>query len=115
MKSSLLSSILLVSLAAHCAAFVQPNTARNTHLDVSGVQETPVAYLPKASIYSSPALRMAKRDDDKNVNVNLIPDVDAFSLTAVGFGLIAFNFFVLANMGDAGLGGLVARIINTFG
>jgi hypothetical protein len=32
------------------------------------------------------------------VNVNLIPDVDAFTLTAVGFGLIAFNFFVLANV-----------------
>ncbi|KAL7484588.1 hypothetical protein ACHAW6_010218 [Cyclotella cf. meneghiniana] len=53
-------------------------------------------------------------DDDKNVNVNLIEDVDAFTLTAVGFGLIAFNFLVLANMGDAGLAGFVARIINTF-
>ncbi|KAL3805051.1 hypothetical protein HJC23_003279 [Cyclotella cryptica] len=53
-------------------------------------------------------------DDDKNVNVNLVEDVDAFTLTAVGFGLIAFNFLVLANMGDAGLAGFVARIINTF-
>lgn len=37
-------------------------------------------------------------NDDDKVNVNLIPDVDAFTLTAVGFGLIAFNFFVLANV-----------------
>lgn len=51
--------------------------------------------------------------DDEDVNVNLIPDVDAATLTAVGFGLIAFNFFVLANMGDGGLGGALATIINT--
>jgi len=51
--------------------------------------------------------------DDEDVNVNLIPDVDAATLTAVGFGLIAFNFFVLANIGDGGLGGALATIINT--
>ena len=37
-------------------------------------------------------------DDDEEVRVDLIPDVDAFSLTAVGFGLIAFNFLLLANV-----------------
>ena len=48
---------------------------------------------------STSALRLMNDDDDnKEVNVNLIPDVDAFTLTAVGFGLIAFNFFVLANV-----------------
>jgi hypothetical protein len=52
-------------------------------------------------------------DEKENVNVNLIPNVDSFTLTAIGFGLIAFNFFVFANMGDAGIGGLVARIINS--
>ena len=51
--------------------------------------------------------------DDDDVNVNLVPDVDAATLTAVGFGLIAFNFFVLANIGDGGLGGVLATIINT--
>ncbi|KAL7504384.1 hypothetical protein ACHAXN_002051 [Cyclotella atomus] len=59
-------------------------------------------------------LELRVNDEDDEVNVNLIPDVDAFTLTAVGFGLIAFNFFVLANMGDAGIAGAVARIINTF-
>jgi len=60
-------------------------------------------------------MALKKIDDDENVRVDLIDDVDAFTLTAVGFGLIAFNFLVLANMGDAGIGGIVARIINTFG
>ena len=41
-------------------------------------------------------------------------NIDATTLTAVGFGLVAFNFFVLANMGDGGIGGIVAMIINSF-
>jgi hypothetical protein len=52
--------------------------------------------------------------DQRDVNVNLIGDVDSVTLTAIGFGLIALNFFVFANMGDGGIGGIVARIINTF-
>lgn len=51
-------------------------------------------------------------DEKENVNVNLVDDVDSFTLTAIGFALIAFNFLVFANMGDAGIGGIVARIIN---
>jgi hypothetical protein len=35
--------------------------------------------------------------DDEDVKV-VEMDVDAFTLTAVGFGLIAFNFLVLANV-----------------
>lgn len=50
--------------------------------------------------------------DDVNVNVNLLPDVDAVTLTAVGFGLIAANFFIFANMGDGGIAGMIASIIN---
>ena len=41
-------------------------------------------------------------------------DVDPVSITALGFGLIALNFFVLANLGDGGISGLVATVINTF-
>jgi hypothetical protein len=48
----------------------------------------------------------------ENVNVNLVEDIDAVTLTAVGFGLIALNFFVFANLGDGGIGGVVASIIN---
>eukprot|EP00559_Dactyliosolen_fragilissimus_P000989 CAMPEP_0184858314 /NCGR_PEP_ID=MMETSP0580-20130426/3437_1 /TAXON_ID=1118495 /ORGANISM="Dactyliosolen fragilissimus" /LENGTH=144 /DNA_ID=CAMNT_0027354403 /DNA_START=42 /DNA_END=476 /DNA_ORIENTATION=- len=53
-------------------------------------------------------------DDNNNVNVTLINDIDPFTITAIGFALIAFNFFVFANAGDAGIAGLVARIINSF-
>jgi hypothetical protein len=48
------------------------------------------------------------------VRVDMVDNVDATTLTAVGFGLIAFNFFVLANAGDGGIGGFVATIINSF-
>jgi hypothetical protein len=66
--------------------------------------------------YSSNDIGRSRKESDKeqlSVNVN-IPDVDPLTLTAVGFGLIAFNFFVLANSGDGGVGGVVARIINYF-
>mmetsp|Transcript_18140 Transcript_18140/g.25156 ORF Transcript_18140/g.25156 Transcript_18140/m.25156 type:complete len:133 (-) Transcript_18140:119-517(-) len=39
-------------------------------------------------------------------------DIDPFTITAIGFGLIALNFLVFANMGDGGIGGIIARIIN---
>lgn len=51
-------------------------------------------------------------EEEKKVNVFLIPDVDAFTLTAIGFTLIAFNFFIFANLGDAGLSSPIARLIN---
>ena len=66
--------------------------------------------------YSSDDVGRSRKKSDKEqlrVNVN-IPDVDPLTLTAVGFGLIAFNFFVLANAGDGGISGVVARIINFF-
>lgn len=53
-------------------------------------------------------------DEMESVNVNLVDEVDSFTLTAIGFALIAFNFFVFANMGDGGIGGIVARLINYF-
>ncbi len=88
----LLFSLLAASLAAYGSSFVQPNVIKNHHFagtksrEMGAVQSTPLTF------------RMANRDDDKEVNVNLVDDVDAFTLTAVGFGLIAFNFLVLANV-----------------
>lgn len=65
---------------------------------MNGMLITP---LVKAARLSFPtARRMARDDDDKKVNVNLIPDVDSFTLTSVGFGLIAFNFLILANVSN---------------
>ena len=52
--------------------------------------------------------------DENNVKTTEM-NVDATTLTAVGFAAIAFNFLVLANMGDGGIAGIVARIINTWG
>lgn len=50
--------------------------------------------------------------DQQKVRVDLVEDVDPLTLTAIGFGLIAFNFLVLGNLGDGGIGGLVATAIN---
>ena len=90
--------VLLCCLSIHGNAFVQPTAARKVFTD--GMKGADVAPLNKSSqLLPLPPLRMANRDNnDKEVNVNLIGDVDSFTLTAVGFGLIAFNFFVLANV-----------------
>lgn len=57
-------------------------------------------------------LRQQKGEKLK-VQVNLLPDIDSVTLTALGFALIAFNFFVLGNLEDGGIAGVVATIINT--
>lgn len=59
--------------------------------------------------------RSQKQFDLENVkvNVNLVNDVDPVTLTAVGFALIAFNFLVFANLGDAGIAGGLATLLNT--
>ena len=66
--------------------------------------------------YSEGELRRSKKQSDPEeikVRVDLVDDVDPFSLTALGFALIALNFLVFANMGDGGIAGLVATFINT--
>lgn len=67
--------------------------------------------------YSEDELRRARKEPsiDDSVRVDLVDDVDAVTLTALGFGLIALNFLVFANMGDGGIAGLVATIMNTWG
>ena len=52
--------------------------------------------------------------DQIKVRVDLVDKIDPVTLTAVGFGLIALNFLVFANLGDGGIGALVATIINSF-
>lgn len=39
-------------------------------------------------------------DNKDSVNVNVVRDIDPLTITAVGFSLIAFNFFVFANLGE---------------
>eukprot|EP00560_Eucampia_antarctica_P005221 CAMPEP_0197832502 /NCGR_PEP_ID=MMETSP1437-20131217/15092_1 /TAXON_ID=49252 ORGANISM="Eucampia antarctica, Strain CCMP1452" /NCGR_SAMPLE_ID=MMETSP1437 /ASSEMBLY_ACC=CAM_ASM_001096 /LENGTH=102 /DNA_ID=CAMNT_0043435915 /DNA_START=259 /DNA_END=567 /DNA_ORIENTATION=+ len=68
-----------------------------------------------SSSSSSSPIRMARNGkNDPDIKVNILDDVDPFTLTALGFLAIAVNFFVFGNMGDGGIGGVVARIINTF-
>ncbi|KAL3937953.1 MAG: hypothetical protein SGBAC_007035 [Bacillariaceae sp.] len=67
--------------------------------------------------YSEDEIRRSNQADvptPPTVRVDIVDGVDAATLTAVGFGLIAFNFFVLANAGDGGIGGVVATIMNTW-
>mmetsp|Transcript_35727 Transcript_35727/g.86234 ORF Transcript_35727/g.86234 Transcript_35727/m.86234 type:complete len:115 (+) Transcript_35727:112-456(+) len=112
MRMLLIFYLTLASLMKNGVAFVNPTTTRCVNFagSTKGIDTAAAPPLNRGG----PVLRLANRDDDKNVNVNLLPDIDAFTLTSIGFGLIAFNFFVLANMGDAGLAGIIARIINTF-
>ncbi len=39
-------------------------------------------------------------DDNDYVNVNIVKDIDPLTITAIGFSLIALNFFVFANLGE---------------
>lgn len=83
---------------------------------VSGfVQRTPLssARTLQQAGYQPSSTQLWDRRDDEDVQVNLIPDVDSVTLTAIGFAAIAFNFFVLANSGDGGIAGVLATIINT--
>ena len=66
--------------------------------------------------YTEEEIRRSKKQSEPEeikVRVDLVEDVDPFTLTAIGFALIALNFLVFANMGDGGIAGLVATIINT--
>jgi hypothetical protein len=51
--------------------------------------------------------------DEQKVAVTEI-DIDPLTLTALGFGLIACNFLIFANMGSGGIAGAVASFINTW-
>mmetsp|Transcript_9518 Transcript_9518/g.28574 ORF Transcript_9518/g.28574 Transcript_9518/m.28574 type:complete len:146 (-) Transcript_9518:580-1017(-) len=53
-------------------------------------------------------------EEEIKVRVDVVQDVDPVTITALGFGLIALNFLVFANLGSGGIAGIVARIINTF-
>jgi hypothetical protein len=82
-----------LNLVIGCRSFVQPTSVRKVaHV---GFRGEGVVLLRQATCTT---IRLSNNRDDDKVNVNLIDDVDSFTLTAVGFGLIAFNFFVLANV-----------------
>lgn len=104
--------VLLLYLASAQSFTVKPKAfVRSTRLFSSDDQKDRLTHLG----FTEDELERSKRGEQvQKVRVDLVPNVDAATLTAVGFAAIAFNFFVLANMGDGGIGGFVARIINTW-
>ncbi len=58
----------------------------------------------KSSSSSSPQLKVSVTQFE----------VDPVTITALGFGLIAMNFLVFANMGSGGIAGILASIMNTW-
>ncbi len=111
MRSYSIASILTLLMCGYTSAFAPTSVA-------NGIKTSSMSFTSPASfhsqIHSSTHLALG-RDDEPEVQVNEIGNIDATTLTAVGFGLIAFNFLVLANMGDGGIGGIIATFINTFG
>jgi hypothetical protein len=115
---------LLGLLAALCATFSEafvvhprvlmnpPVISRSSPLRMSDNEEDRLRTMG----YSEEEIQRSRKQPDQEeikVRVDLVPDVDPLSLTAIGFGLIALNFFVFANMGDGGIAGVLASIINT--
>eukprot|EP00577_Skeletonema_sp_RCC1716_P024797 CAMPEP_0113391118 /NCGR_PEP_ID=MMETSP0013_2-20120614/10537_1 /TAXON_ID=2843 ORGANISM="Skeletonema costatum, Strain 1716" /NCGR_SAMPLE_ID=MMETSP0013_2 /ASSEMBLY_ACC=CAM_ASM_000158 /LENGTH=114 /DNA_ID=CAMNT_0000274335 /DNA_START=21 /DNA_END=365 /DNA_ORIENTATION=+ /assembly_acc=CAM_ASM_000158 len=109
--------VLLLCIIASTTAFTTPPCAvsSSTYTARSGAATTGNLNVMQSPRFMKPtSLGVRLNGEDEEVKV-VTMEVDPFTLTAVGFGLIAFNFLVLANMGDAGIGGIVARIMNTFG
>lgn len=113
MASSLWFRLILISAvcASLVAGFVQPSSVFGYTAAVA--QITHELAINKQYPSATTQLWARNDEDERNVRVDLVEDVDSVTLTAVGFALIAFNFFVLANLGDGGIAGFVATIINT--
>jgi hypothetical protein len=98
------SLILLSSMTRTVRLYSEPNDTN----DRLSQQEK----LSRLGFKSEELRTQQKQIEPIKVQVNEIGNIDAATLTAVGFGLIAFNFFVLANLGDGGIAGTVATILN---
>ena len=120
MKSTVSRSLLLLLCAwllVASNAFSIVNTARRTATTCAPLRMSDPdqrGRLEQLGFTEQELDRSAVREPVERVNVNEV-EIDAVTLTAVGFGLIALNFLVFANMGDGGIAGVVATIINTWG
>mmetsp|Transcript_10474 Transcript_10474/g.28967 ORF Transcript_10474/g.28967 Transcript_10474/m.28967 type:complete len:130 (-) Transcript_10474:72-461(-) len=120
---SFVAALMLLLLCSDSAAFSIPRAgricSRSFQLSSANDEDDLSKPTPEQLGFANPSAREdSRRQDEVNqqnqkVRVDLVEDVDPVNLTAIGFGLIAFNFFVLANSGDGGLAGVVATIINT--
>ncbi len=105
--------LLQVSLAPRGVPSMERCIRESTSLRMSDTDEDRLRALGYTEEEIRQSKKKASESEELKVRVDLIDNVDPFSLTAVGFGLIALNFLVFANMGDGGIAGLVATIINT--
>ncbi len=105
------SLFLLVLAVSTCTAFMIPtrcNTFPTSRLSAENQDEK-----PKQLGFSDNEIQRKESDfQPPTVRVDLIEDVDPITLTAIGFALIAANFLIFANLGDGGIAGLVATVIN---
>jgi hypothetical protein len=88
---------------------------RATALKANKLGEEPEESKLNSLGFSEREIQSSRGNGEKEqikVRVSIIPDVDPVSLTAIGFLLIAINFFILGNLGDGGISGFVATIIN---
>ena len=124
LKTSL--SAVLVLAVVNVQGYVSPALQRGVVARSSGrrcrvlvqMSDSDEEVRLRALGYSEDEIRRSKKESGREeikVRVDLVDDVDPFSLTAVGFGLIALNFLVFANMGDGGIAGVVATVMNTWG
>ena len=116
------SSLAFSSLATPAKMRVhQPASAWNARSQVSQLHSSPQEDQDQKLSqlgFSDDEIRRRNQQEssvpqDMKVRVDLVEDVDPFTLTAIGFALIAANFLLFANMGDGGISGLIATIINS--
>ena len=95
MRSLVLLCCIIASLVMQSIAFTSPQCVLKKSYNTAAAADRHINL--KSSVTPSVALKARLQGDDDEVNVTEM-EVDAFTLTAVGFGLIAFNFLVLANV-----------------
>mmetsp|Transcript_30177 Transcript_30177/g.61543 ORF Transcript_30177/g.61543 Transcript_30177/m.61543 type:complete len:132 (-) Transcript_30177:522-917(-) len=127
------SSILLSFAFAAAFAFVPPGRQTRPRTSAPFLPTAPLSAAGNGDNNSDRSERLSKLgftdveierssgssvdvpDEEIKVRVDVVEDIDPVTITAIGFGLIAMNFLLFANLGDGGIAGIVARIINTFG
>lgn len=93
--------VLLLCIVASTAfttptCAVSSSAASTARSSAAAITDLNVLQYPRI-IKPTTALEVRLNGEDEEVKV-VEMEVDAFTLTAVGFGLIAFNFLVLANV-----------------
>eukprot|EP00545_Synedropsis_sp_CCMP1620_P014784 CAMPEP_0119013180 /NCGR_PEP_ID=MMETSP1176-20130426/8100_1 /TAXON_ID=265551 /ORGANISM="Synedropsis recta cf, Strain CCMP1620" /LENGTH=125 /DNA_ID=CAMNT_0006966239 /DNA_START=29 /DNA_END=406 /DNA_ORIENTATION=- len=120
MRSLLLLSLCLLSAHAFApprfvvgkASFVSP-LPMSSDDDEQQQRDERLAQLGYSNDEIERSARPTSTDTPNKVKVEVTEwDIDPLTLTALGFGAIACNFFIFANMGDGGVGGIVATIMN---